>query len=85
MTKRPPGQRRIGARIRIKAEYAALVATAFETGGFHPIYVEHRSDEAVSFWFDKVTAKDPGFVKVVLEIPLDYWAIVCIVGGPTFH
>jgi hypothetical protein len=44
----------VGARIRVKAEHADDAAAVFDREGLTPIYVEHRADGAVSFWFGKL-------------------------------
>ncbi|WP_374146704.1 hypothetical protein [Sphingomonas sp. 28-63-12] len=85
MTDHPPSQKHIGARIRIKPEHAPSVAELFTASNFTPVYVEYRSDGNVSFWFDKVAARSPAFVKTVEAIPFAHWAIHAIVGRPTLQ
>jgi hypothetical protein len=80
-----PSQRRIGARVRIKSEFAESVAAQFATANLPPIYVEHREDGDISFWFDKPTAGNPLFADVLHAIPFEHWAIHAVVGNPTFH
>ena len=72
-------------RVRIKPEHAASVAAQFSDAKFLPIYVEHREDGDISFWFDKATAEAPTFADVLNAIPLEYWAIHAVIGSPAFH
>jgi hypothetical protein len=77
MTTRPPSEREIDARIRVKEEHADAAYTAFERAGFTPIYVERRADGAVSFWFGKDVQAD--LYRVVTAIPREWYAIQGIV------
>jgi hypothetical protein len=49
-----PPERDVAARIRVRAEHAEDAAAAFDREGLTPIYVEHRADGDVSFWFGKL-------------------------------
>ncbi|RIA43870.1 hypothetical protein DFR49_2101 [Hephaestia caeni] len=74
----------MGARIRIKPEHAEATAARFTAGSFHPIHVEYRPDGNTSFWFDRATAKKPAFIEIVRALPLEWWAIIGVVGGAPF-
>jgi len=56
-TKKPPEQE-VGARVRVKAEHADAAADRFSRDGLLPIFVEHRTDGAVSFWFGNLNDAD---------------------------
>ena len=76
-----PPEGNVGARIRVKAEHADGAAAAFDREGITPIYVEHRADGVVSFWFGKpvvgiiqsieadgaVIKSDDGYVRVPVQ------------------
>jgi hypothetical protein len=72
---KPPSQRKVGARIRVKEDKADAASTAFQEAGFTPIYVEHRDDGAVSFWF----GKDVETYRVATAIPREWYAVAGIV------
>ncbi|KAG5716452.1 hypothetical protein E4T56_gene17571 [Termitomyces sp. T112] len=48
---KPPSKKLIGGRVRVKSDRATDAARLFDAGVLAPIYVEHRDDGAVSFWF----------------------------------
>jgi hypothetical protein len=79
---RPPSQRRVGCRVRVRPEHADEAARLFETNGFSPIYVEHRDDGNVSFWF----GKEPADVlyRIGTCIPREFYAIQGIVVGNNY-
>ena len=70
---KPPSQKRVGGRVRVKSEDAADAAQLFEASGFTPIYVEHREDGDVSFWFAKDA--DDVLYRIATCIPRDFYAI----------
>jgi len=69
---KPPSERKIGARIRVKGEHADAASAAFKEAGFTPIHVERRADGAVSFWFGKDI--QPDLEQVVTAIPREWYA-----------
>jgi hypothetical protein len=81
--KRPPGNRRVGARVRIKPAHQAEVEALFAEARMAPIYKEMRADGNVSYWFDKNQAR--ALHPVLERIPLDYWAHYAVIGLPTKH
>jgi hypothetical protein len=68
-----PSERQIGCRIRVRPENADEAAKLFEQGGFRPIYVEHRADGDISFWFGK--APDDELYRIFTSIPREFYAI----------
>lgn len=48
---KPPSKKLIGGRVRVKSDRATDAARLFDAGVLAPIYVEHRDDGDVSFWF----------------------------------
>lgn len=73
---RPTG-REVGARIRVKAEHADDAAAAFNRERLAPIYVDHRSDGAVWYWFGKLGETD--LAKATKAIPADWYALTGII------
>ncbi len=71
-TDRPPEQN-VGARIRVKPEHADAAAAAFDREGLSPLYVEHRADGAVSFWFGKLG--DADISRAADAIPREWYAL----------
>ena len=80
----PPNDRKVGARVRIRAEHVDAVAARFVDAGVEPIYVHHREDGDISFWFGKADAANPALIAAIQAIPLDHWAGIGIVGSPIF-
>jgi hypothetical protein len=76
---RAPSQRRIGCRIRVKQQHADEAAALFDRNGFVPIYVEHREDGDVSFWFGK--EPDDVLHRIVTSVPLEFFALRAVVGN----
>ena len=72
-----PAERDVGARIRVKAEHADDAASAFDREGLTPIYVEHRTDGDVSFWFDKLA--DADLFRACEAIARDWYALKGII------
>ena len=68
-----PAERDVGARIRVRAQHAADVAAAFDREGLTPIYIEHRADGDVSFWFGKLG--DADLLRTCEAIPRDWYAL----------
>ena len=68
-----PAKRDVGARIRVRTEYADAAAAAFEREGLTPIYVEHRADGDVSFWFGKLG--DADLLRACEAIPREWYAL----------
>jgi hypothetical protein len=78
-TAKPPSETLIGGRVRVRSTRAAEAARLFEAGGFAPIFVEHREDGDVSFWF----GKEPNDVlyRIVTCIPREFYAVQGVVVG----
>ncbi|WCM25906.1 hypothetical protein NDN01_18005 [Sphingomonas sp. QA11] len=76
---KPPSKKRVGARIRVKAGCAGEAARLFEERGFTPIYVEHRDDGDISFWFGN--EKDEALYRIANSIPREFYAIQGVVVG----
>ena len=76
---KPPSEKRIGGRVRVKSDRADDAARLFETNGFTPIYVEHRDDGDVSFWFGKEA--DDVLYRIATCIPREFYAVQGIVVG----
>lgn len=76
---RPPSQKRIGGRVRVRAEPAKDAARLFAAHGFAPIYVEHRDDGDVSFWFGKEA--DDVLYRIATCIPREFYAVHGVVVG----
>ena len=68
-----PAERDVAARIRVKPEHAADAAKAFGREGLTPIYVEHRADGDVSFWFGKL--RDADLSRACEAIPHEWYAL----------
>jgi hypothetical protein len=68
-----PSERRVGARIRVKAERADDAAAAFKCEGLMPIYVETRPDGDVSFWFGGLG--DADLLRACEAIPREWYAL----------
>ena len=68
-----PAERHVGARIRVRAEHADDAAAAFAREGLTPIYVEHRSDGDISFWFGKLG--DAELLRACEAIPRHWYAL----------
>lgn len=77
-----PSQRRVGCRIRVRPEHAEEAARIFGANGFEPIYVEHRDDGDISFWF----GKEPYdmLYRIGTCIPREYFALQGIFVGDSF-
>jgi hypothetical protein len=73
---RPPSEKLVGCRIRVRPERADEAATLFEQGGLRPIYVDHRN---ISFWFGK--ASDEELYRLVNSIPSEFFAIQGVAVG----
>jgi hypothetical protein len=71
-TDRPP-ERNVGARIRVKSEHAEAAAAVFDREGLCPLYVEHKADGAVSFWFGKLG--DADLFSAADAIPREWYAL----------
>ena len=82
---RPPSQRRIGARVRIKAAHQCEVEKLFSEAGVPPLYKEIRADGNVSYWFGKDQLGVLRSSAAVERIPLAFWAHFAVVGLPTKH
>lgn len=76
---KPPSEKRIGSRIRVRPENADEAAKLFEQNGFQPIYVDYRADGDVSFWFGK--APDDEKYRLFSSIPREFYAIQGVVVG----
>jgi hypothetical protein len=76
---KPPSEKRIGARVRVSSERAADAAQLFGAAGFAPIYVEHRNDGDVSFWFGK--EGDDVLYRIATCIPPEYLALQGVMVG----
>ena len=76
---RPPSEKLIGGRIRVRPENAEEAARLFEQGGFRPIYVDYRDDGDISFWFGK--APDDELFRLFNSIPREFYAIQGVVVG----
>lgn len=76
---RPPSQKRSGGRVRVRSEHANDAARLFEAHGFAPIYVEHREDGDVSFWFGKEA--DDVLYRIATCIPCEFYAVQGVVVG----
>jgi hypothetical protein len=76
---RPPSHKRIGGRVRVRSDRANDAARLFEEHGFAPIYVEHRDDSDVSFWFGK-EAVDVLY-RIATCIPREFYAVQGVVVG----
>lgn len=70
---KPPSERRIGARVRVRRDRANDAAELFAASGFAPLYVEHRDDGDVSFWFGK--EPDDILYRIVTCIPREFYAL----------
>ena len=66
-------ERKLLARIRVKAEHGEAAARLFDEKGFNPAFVEHRSDGNWSFCF----ARDQDFElsALVEAIPRHFYAL----------
>lgn len=49
-----PRARHACARIRVLAEHVEDASAAFAREGLSPVYLEHRADGNVAFWFGKL-------------------------------
>lgn len=76
---KPPSEKRIGGRVRVRSEHAADAAQLFEASGFAPIYVEHRGDGDVSFWFGKEA--DDVLYRIATCIPREFYSVQGVVVG----
>jgi hypothetical protein len=76
---KPPAEKRIGARVRVRSECSADAAQLFATAGFAPIYVEHRDDGDVSFWFGK--EEHDVLYRIAICIPREYYALQGVMVG----
>ncbi len=76
---RPPSEKLIGGRVRVRSARAAEAARLFEAGGFTPIYVEHREDGDVSFWFGK--DQNDVLYRIVTCIPREFFALQGVLVG----
>ncbi|HXH14874.1 MAG TPA: hypothetical protein VNJ10_01950 [Sphingomonas sp.] len=76
---KPPSEKRIGSRIRVRPENADEAAKLFEQNGFQPIYVDYRADGDISFWFGK--APDNEKFRLLSSIPREFYAIQGVVVG----
>lgn len=74
-----PSEKLIGARIRVRPEKADEAVELFEQSGFRPIYVDHRVDGDISFWFGK--ASDDELYRLLNSVPREYYAIKGVVVG----
>jgi hypothetical protein len=68
-----PSERDVGARIRVKGEFADEAASAFDREGLNPLYIERRADGDVSFWFSKLGEAD--LLKACEAIPREWYAV----------
>jgi hypothetical protein len=76
---RPPSEKLIGGRVRVRSACAAEAARLFDADGFTPIYVEHREDGDVSFWFGK--EQNDVLYRIVTCIPREFLALQGVVVG----
>ena len=76
---RPPSEKLIGGRVRVRPENAVEAAKLFEQNGFRPIYVEHRDDGEISFWFGK--ASDDELYRLFSSIPREFYTIQGVIVG----
>jgi len=74
-----PSEKLIGARVRVSSDRAADAARLFDSGGFAPIYVEHRDDGDVSFWFGK--EPEDVLYRIATCIPREFYAVQGLVVG----
>lgn len=77
MSRKPPSETRVGARIRVKPEHEQAAGRLFAEIGFTPIHVQHRPDGDVSFWFGKI--EDEQLDILVRAIPQNFYALRAIV------
>ena len=68
-----PAKRDVGARIRVRGEYADEAAAVFDREGLFPLYVERRADGNVSFWFSKLGNAD--LSRACKAIPREWYAL----------
>jgi hypothetical protein len=68
-----PPESDVGARIRIKAEYAGRASDLFISKGVTPIYAEHRADASVSYWFGKLS--DADLFQAANAVPQEWYAL----------
>ena len=76
---KPPSEKRIGSRIRVRPEHADEAAKLSEQNEFQPIYVDHRADGDISFWFGK--APDDEKYRLFSSIPREFYAVQGVVAG----
>jgi hypothetical protein len=62
----------------VKAERAEAAAKLFAENGFTPIYIDHRDDGDVSFWFGRTA--DDALGRLVHSIPRKFYALQATVG-----
>src|SRR4051812_9859034 len=68
-----PSERDVGARIRVKGEFADEATSAFDREGLSPLYIEKRADGDVSFWFGKLG--DADLLRACKAIPREWYAL----------
>jgi hypothetical protein len=78
-----PSEKLVGARVRVSSDRAVDATRLFDAGGFAPIYVEHRDDGDVSFWFGKES--DDVLYRIATCIPRDFYAVQGAVVGNNPH
>ena len=76
---KPPSEKRIGGRVRVRSERAVDAAQLFAASGFAPIYVEHQDDGDVSFWFGKET--HDVLYRIATCIPHEFYALRGLIVG----
>lgn len=75
----PPPEKLIGCRIRVRPESADEAAKLFDQHGVSPIYVDHRSDGDISFWFGK--ASDDELNRIINSIPREFFSLRAVLRG----
>lgn len=76
---KPPSDKLIGGRVRVRSERAADAAQLFAASGFTPVYIERRDDGDVSFWFGKEA--DDVLHRIAACIPREFYAVQGVVVG----
>ena len=66
----------------MRPEKADEAARLFEQGGFRPIYVDHRDDGDISFWFGKASGEE--LYRLFNSIPREFYAIQGVVVGDSY-
>jgi len=73
-----PSERRVAARIEVKAEYFEEAALRFRLAGFEAIHVEMKAHGNAELWFGKAVADR--LWDLAAAIPEEFYAKKAIVG-----